>query len=230
MILGFAPLACNLFTSGGTTAVVSSPTATDLPSDGTRPRVEIVSPQSGSQALYGQPFMVRVHAIDSIGVTRVEMRESGRIVVTQPSPEPNPDFEAILTYRPTSTGTVSLEVVAYRKTVASDPVAIIVDVVGSVAELKNPNSLNPTSGLAAGAYCTAQINVSGLNLRSGPSINYRSLAKLNVGDIVSVVGRNGDSTWLQVKPANNPLGWVSASYVNPNGDCSTAPVVTAPPP
>ena len=229
-ILALSTLACNLLASGGTTEKAPASTATDLPSDGTRPRVTIESPLSGSQALSGQPFTVRVHAVDNIGITRVEMREAGRIVVTQPSPEPNPDFVAILTYRPSSVGTVSLEVVAYRKSVSSDPVAIIVDVVGSVGELKNPNSLNPTSGLAAGASCTALINVSGLNLRDGPGTNYRSLAKLNVGEIVSVVGRNGDSSWLQVKPANNPLGWVSASYITPNGDCSTAPVVTAPPP
>lgn len=229
-ILALAVLACNLPVTGNPTSTVARPTASDLPSDGTRPRVQIESPSSGAQALNGQPFMVRVHAFDNIGITRVEMRESGRVVVTQPSPDPNPDFVAILTYRPISIGTVSLEVVAYRKTVASDPVAIIVEVVGSAAELKNPNSLNPTSGLAAGAPCSAQITVSGLNLRGGPGTNYPSLAKLNVGEIVSVVARNGDSSWFQVKPTSNPLGWVSTAYVNPNGDCSTAPVVTAPPP
>src|SRR5215831_4420186 len=167
-VLAATSLACNLLTSG--VATVTSPPAspTDLPADGSRPRIQIESPSSGAQALNGQPFLVRVHAFDNIGITRVEMRESGRVVVTQPSPDPNPDFVAILTYRPTSVGTVSLEVVAYRRIIPSDPVAIIVDVVGSVNELKNPNSLNPTSGLAAGASCSAQISVSGLNLRDGP--------------------------------------------------------------
>src|SRR5260221_1642854 len=96
MLLAFAALACNLPAGGSVTPVASVPTSTDLPSDGTRPRVLIESPSSGSQALNGQPFKVRVHAFDNIGITRVEMREAGRVVVTQPSPDPNPDFVALL--------------------------------------------------------------------------------------------------------------------------------------
>ncbi|HVO43919.1 MAG TPA: SH3 domain-containing protein, partial [Aggregatilineales bacterium] len=142
---------------------------------------------------------------------------------------PDTDAQALLMFRPTSVGPVTLEVVAYRNRLSSPPVTISVDVVGSVADLKNPNSLNPTSGIAAGPICAIKTLVSNLNLRGGPGTNYTSLARLSVAEDLTVIGRNDDSTWFQVKrDSNNMVGWVSASFTTPNDGCASAPVVTPP--
>jgi hypothetical protein len=211
-------------------STATSPAPTIQPTvDGPAPTITIESPGNNSQALINQAFRVRVRATDTNGITRVEMREAGRIVVSQPSPEPNPDFTALLEYRPTSLGAVTLEVVAFRRSTISAPVTLTVQIVGSETELQNPASLDATSGVAAGAICTLRVNVSGLNLRAGPGTNYRSIGKLKVGDELAVTGRNAASSWYQVRQSA-VTGWVSAPYVAiTNGNCTSAPETTPSP-
>lgn len=65
-----------------------------------------------------------------------------------------------------------------------------------------------------------------LNIRQGPSRTTTSLGKLQKGTTVTVVGRNGDGTWLQIQiPDKSDLGWVSAEFVTVDGDVNTLPVV-----
>jgi len=238
--LAVVALACNApFIPGSNTAVpptVSTPTnrPTEAAANTTPPKVVIESPVSGVQTVVRQPLTIRVHATDGIGVTRVDMREGGRIVASQPSPDPNPDFTALLEYRPANVGTVTLEIVAYRQSAASDPVAIIVDVVATAAEVKNAASASPTPGKLAGAFCTVRANTSGLSLRAGPGTNYRILSTVKVGEQLSVIGRDASTSWYQItRPAGTGVtvtaGWVSAGYTSPDGDCSKAPVTTPTP-
>ncbi len=225
-------LACNAPFVVGQNATPNPQTTLYVPNDTTSPsvpQVVIEAPGSGTQAVLQRPFTVRVHATDSLGITRVEMRESGRMVVSLPSPEPNPDLVALMQYLPTSVGPVTLEVVAYRQSVASSPVSIKVEVVGSEAQLSNPNSLDPTSGVAAGIICTARVNVSGLAFRNGPATNYRILDKLPVGEVLTVIGRNADLSWYQVKRTGGAIGWVNGGYTSAEGDCTKAPEVTPAP-
>ncbi|MEP7287931.1 MAG: SH3 domain-containing protein [Chloroflexota bacterium] len=221
-------VACNAPFVTGSNTPVPPVVATSTAANTSTPKVVIEAPGSGTQAVIKQPITVRVHATDEIGITRVEMRESGRVVVSQPSPDPNPDFTALLQYRPSNTGSITLEVVAYRQSVASAPTTVMVDVVGSVNDLKNPASLDPTLGVAAGAICTVRVSVSGLNLRTGPGTNFRVMTRLNVGDELTVIGRNADSSWYQGKRSTS-TGWVSAGYVTTDGDCSKAPETTPSP-
>jgi uncharacterized protein YgiM (DUF1202 family) len=225
-----ATLACSITPTGNnstSTSVVQK--ATESVNGGTPPKVVIETPGSDAQAVIAQPLTVRVHATDTVGVTRVEMRESGRVVASQPSPEPASDFTALLQYKPISTGHITLEVVAFRQSTVSDPARVTVTVVGSAAELTNPSSLNPTLGVAAGTICTTQVAVSGLAFRVGPGIGYRQIGTLQVSDNLTVIGRNHDMSWFQVKRANGTIGWLSAGYTVPNGDCSKAPETTPSP-
>jgi hypothetical protein len=225
-LLAASVLGCNLL-QGGTPAPQG---VTGSQTDAPPPQVAIEAPPNGSQAVVNKGVDIRVHATDSVGITRVEMRESGRVVASQPSPDPDPDFTALMHYLPTRTGAVTLEVVAYRASVVSNTATINIQVVGSEAELSNPGSFNPTSGVAGGAICTVRPNVSNLNMRGGPGVSYRILTTLTVGESLIVIGRNADSSWYQVKRANATVsGWVSASYTSADGDCSKAPVTTPAP-
>lgn len=221
-LLAAAALACNLPSDDVRTTGGSSDPGVD---DGTTPSIVIESPQNGAQSYVGGKIEIRVRATDSIGITLVQMRESGRVVFSQESPEPTTDFTALLSFSSTNAGAVTLEVVAYRRTIASSPATITLDIKRSINDLDNPNALDPTTGVSAGAFCTARVRVNNLNLRSGPSTDYPSLTKLGVGETLNVIGRNDDSSWWQIKRSNGGSGWVSAQYVNTEGDCSRAPVV-----
>jgi outer membrane biosynthesis protein TonB len=66
-----------------------------------------------------------------------------------------------------------------------------------------------------------------LNIRQGPDRTTPSLGKLQPNQTVTVVGRNGDGTWLQiVRPDGQGNGWVSAEFTVVTGDINTLPVVT----
>jgi hypothetical protein len=66
-----------------------------------------------------------------------------------------------------------------------------------------------------------------LNIREGPARTTASLGKLQKGQEVTVVGRNGDGTWLQIeRPDGAGLGWVSAEFVTVTGDVNTLPVTS----
>jgi hypothetical protein len=217
-------LACNL--SVGSTETDEPPTAapTDLPGDGTTPNVVIESPATGSQAVVNQRLVVKVRATDSVGVSRIIMSESGRTVTIQSPESPVTDFEVLLPYNPSNVGAVTLEVTAYRRNgVASSPASITLEIVRTEAELISP--IDPTLGVAAGAACSAQVKVSNLNIRTGPGRQHQSLGKLDVGEQLSIIGRNADFSWYQVKRTNGMSGWVSADYLLTNGDCSKAPFV-----
>lgn len=69
--------------------------------------------------------------------------------------------------------------------------------------------------------------VQNMNVRTGPGTNYPIAGPGPAGESSKVVGRNADSSWLQVQ---YPLtadgkGWVYASLVQVNGDPATVPVV-----
>ena len=66
--------------------------------------------------------------------------------------------------------------------------------------------------------------ISGANLRSGPSTAYDVIGGVGAGQVLSVSGKNADSTWLQL----NTGEWISASLVS--GQLQSLPVVAAPAP
>jgi uncharacterized protein YraI len=68
------------------------------------------------------------------------------------------------------------------------------------------------------------INTGALNVRSGPSTLFPAFSIAYAGNSFVAVGRNGSGTWIQIRLANNALGWVSGFYVNVNGNVMTLPV------
>ncbi len=54
-----------------------------------------------------------------------------------------------------------------------------------------------------------------INVRSGPGLSFEVLGTLEAGTIVSLSGRNQNSTWLQIlyPPGPGERGWISVAYV-----------------
>lgn len=76
-----------------------------------------------------------------------------------------------------------------------------------------------------------------LNVRSGPSAGFGVVGQLGRGEIITLIGRVFDNTWVQIVMPNGVQGWVNSRYITPNvlltslpitGDASGVP--TAPPP
>lgn len=71
-----------------------------------------------------------------------------------------------------------------------------------------------------------------LNLRTGPGLNYQVITTLNICSPISLLGRNGDYTWVEVSLPGNVGGWVfigykTFPYVQTNINISDLPLTTA---
>lgn len=75
---------------------------------------------------------------------------------------------------------------------------------------------------------TATVVTGQLNVRSGPGVTYSVLTTINQGNVVTLLGRNSDSTWAYIQTATAVIGWVNASsdYITPSVAISSLPVVT----
>ncbi len=82
------------------------------------------------------------------------------------------------------------------------------------------------------AVLTGTINVPVLNVRRGPGTAYAIIGRVGRDAVVTIVGRNADSTWLKFccVPNTETQGWISAQFVTPNYSAEQAakiPVVDA---
>lgn len=70
----------------------------------------------------------------------------------------------------------------------------------------------------------ATVNSSFINVRSGPGTGFTVLGRLRGGDIVPIVGKNGDGSWLLVQTRFGN-GWVNIGVVTTADYFGNAPVV-----
>ncbi|MGE7624362.1 SH3 domain-containing protein [Viridibacillus sp. NPDC096237] len=68
-----------------------------------------------------------------------------------------------------------------------------------------------TKQASAASTVTMKVNAETLNMRSGPSTNYKVVKVLKKGNKVTKISTKG--TWTKVK-SSNTTGWVSSKYVN----------------
>ncbi len=79
-------------------------------------------------------------------------------------------------------------------------------------------------------YKTVIVDTGKLNLRSGPGLNYSSIAEIPEGETLNVIARSG--LWINVQRANSSMtGWVNKTYTRPVGVAASVPqpAVTAQP-
>ncbi len=218
---------CNLSSSGGSQSV---PTATGA--SGGAPVVTILSPQSGAEVLVNQQLLVSANANDSQGITRVQLFANGQIVKTVSSETTggDPNLNVLLDYTPTATGSVTLQVIAFRGAVSSQPREIAITVRQNQAQVTATqvappvvvppiNQNDPT--------CRILVNI-GLNFRTGPGTVYDRISVLSTGTVAPITGRTGDNAWYQVRVGTR-TGWVSGAYVTLYGNCQNVGIPPIPP-
>jgi uncharacterized protein YraI len=97
--------------------------------------------------------------------------------------------------------------------------APFVTVTGSVSDLPITTSIDPlVEGLEAVIIGTRPVN-----LRTGPGVGFSVVEILPAASSVTVIGRNRDATWLQVR-YESLTGWITADALSVDGNISQLPV------
>jgi uncharacterized protein YraI len=219
--------ACNLSSSG---VPASAPTPTGSAS-GT-PVVTILSPQNGAEVLVNQQILVSANANDPVGITRVQLFANGQIAKTVSSETTggDPNLNVLLDYTPTATGTLTLQVIAYRGAIASDPAEVTLSVRQNQAQVTSTQIAPPIIVPPINPYdptCRVLVNAP-LNFRTGPGTVYDRISVLASGTVAPITGRTGDNSWYQIR-VGIATGWVSGSYVTLYGNCQNVIVPPIPP-
>jgi uncharacterized protein YgiM (DUF1202 family) len=132
-------------------------------------------------------------------------------------------------YTPRSTGSVTLQLIAYRGALASNPAQIRVNVRSNQAQVTA--TVVPSTSVPIidpnDPTCRALTNA-GLNVRTGPDTVYDIITTLRAGTVVPIIGRTSTNSWWQIR-SGVTTGWVSAAYTSVYGICNNVPVVSSPP-
>ena len=70
---------------------------------------------------------------------------------------------------------------------------------------------------------TAVVQAGTLNVRSGPAVAYKVVATTRWGETVTLLGRNGNSSWAKIRIADGREGWVNAAYLATSTPISSLP-------
>lgn len=182
---------------------------------GAAPTVRVIAPQSGVRVPANQPLDITV-ATDSTA-TSFLMSVGGRVATTKALPPGRSGpTQAILTWTPDRQGTYTVEIVAFNGSAASVPATLIVEVSGVAS--------GPLTG-ASGA-CTGRVVVESLNFREGPGTGAARRGRFALGELVTIIGRNADTSWWQVQRANGEQGWAinNGQWLQITGSCEGLPV------
>jgi uncharacterized protein YraI len=76
----------------------------------------------------------------------------------------------------------------------------------------------------SGTGASARVTAFFLNVRTGPAAAFPSLGTLRQGDGVSLLGRNADSTWVEIVLPVGTRGWVSTAFIDSNIAISALPI------
>ncbi len=214
--LSGALLACSLSLNSGDKTTNATPgTGGGGSSPGRAPTVQILDPASGAVVPANQRVDITVET--DTQADRFQLNVGGRVAGTKSlPPDQTGPTKAILSWVPDREGIYSLEVVAFNGSAVSAPAALLLEVSGTAGP-----------GTSTGAGCTGRVLVSQLNFRDGPGTAMTQLGQFDVGETVTVVGRNADSSWYKVQRFNAQQVWVisNAQWIQVEGQCSALPVV-----
>lgn len=68
-------------------------------------------------------------------------------------------------------------------------------------------------------------NEDSINLRGGPGTGYPVITAAYLGECFKVVGRNSNSTWVQIRTLTGRRGWIVARLAEIDGELTSVPVM-----
>ncbi|MFC1878430.1 SH3 domain-containing protein [Chloroflexota bacterium] len=71
----------------------------------------------------------------------------------------------------------------------------------------------------------AIVNVDLINVHSGPALRYPVIAEITYGEVLRILGRNAQKTWLYVLIPDDLAGWILVEEVEGNFDLDSLPVI-----
>ncbi len=129
MVVSLGLLACDLATLTG----------------GSKPTIVIASPPSGSQFREGEDVSIQSNAVDTAGITRVELLVDGTVVRSDPAPSPQLSYPLVQIWKATQ-GTHTLSVRAYNTSnKPSEPAAILITVAANAGGTPGATTTGATS-------------------------------------------------------------------------------------
>jgi LysM repeat protein len=69
-----------------------------------------------------------------------------------------------------------------------------------------------------------RVNTTGLNVHAGPGYNYSIVVLAFMDWPMTLLGRNRDTTWLQVKTEYGQVGWVEVSHITTSYPVAALPI------
>ncbi len=180
--------------------------------DEVAPTVRIVAPTDGVTVPIGQPVDIEIETDRT--ATGFLLNEGGQVrsIINMPEGQTGPT-RAILSWTPARAGSYHLEVIATNRSSTSAPAALSLIAAG-------------TASAPGATACTGRVMVTELNYRDGPGTGARKLSQFDVGETVTVIGRNPENTWYQVQRANSEQVWVisNAQWLKLEGPCGDLPL------
>ncbi len=86
--------------------------------------------------------------------------------------------------------------------------------------------------LTSRANCIAELprvivttHESMVNLRNGPGQSYATISPIYQGECFTVIGRNSNNSWLQIRIPSRRAGWILANLTQLQGELDTVPIV-----
>ncbi len=212
--LAGALIACSLELSGedGAPDQPITPRANAPAEDTAAPTVRIIAPADGAVVPIRQPVDIEVETDRT--ATGFQLVEGGQVrsIISMPDGQTGPT-KAILSWTPTREGSYHLEVIATNRSSTSAPAALALQASGTVS--------------APGATaCTGRVMVTELNYRDGPGTRAIKLGQFEVGETVTAIGRNADTSWYRVQRANGQQVWAvnNTQWLKLEGPCGDLPV------
>jgi uncharacterized protein YgiM (DUF1202 family) len=97
----------------------------------------------------------------------------------------------------------------------------------STARASLQASATATSTLATGSAPLVTIPAGGVNVRSGPGLDFDLLGRLDAGDEAAVLGKSETGEWWQIayEDGEDGLAWVADAVVDFSGDAASVPVI-----
>ncbi len=220
-----------------------------------KPVASITAPTSGSSFALGQEVRISYSAADVKGVAQVELSIDGQPQQVEVVSPPVNSFAAAYTWYPQVVGSHAVELRAFNVDgQASDLVQIVVAVqdTGAAVATATPSPttpiptptptfivftptpvLQPTATPVPADEKPLVTALVGLNVRTGPGLDYEIIDLLAKGESAEITGRDQYGGWWQIVfPSDQgDRGWVAAgNQFSTASNAENVPVVDAPPP